>query len=405
MEKKHILVVSQYFYPENFRINDICTEWVKKGYKVTVVTGIPNYPQGKFYPGYGWCKRRKETWNGVEIIRLPIISRGKSSVRLALNYLSFVVSGWFWKLFTRVKADVVFTFELSPMTQALVGVWYARRRKIPHLLYVQDLWPESVEIVTGIKNKVVLNGLTKMVEGIYRRSDKIFATSPAFVTEIQKRVTDDKDKVLYWPQYAEEFYQPAERIPLQELPNSEAFTVMFTGNVGQAQGLDVLPRAAKILQEKRVNVRFVIVGDGRDKKHLQELIAENGVTESFTLVDRQPPEKIPSFLAHADMAFISFMDNAVLRKTIPAKLQSYMACGVPILAAVSGETQRVVEEAGCGVCTPDGDAEALAEKIVECASRSDLREMGKRAQAYSTRFFNKHSLLLEMDEYLQGEKL
>ena len=160
MRREHILVVSQYFYPENFRINDICAEWVKKGYKVTVVTGIPNYPQGKFYKGYGWFKRRKETWNGVDIIRIPLISRGKSSIRLALNYFSFVISGWFWKLFTRVKADIVFTFEVSPMTQALVGVWYAKRRKIPHYLYVQDLWPDNVEIVTGIKSKAILNPIS-----------------------------------------------------------------------------------------------------------------------------------------------------------------------------------------------------------------------------------------------------
>ena len=140
--KKHILVVSQYFYPEPFRINDMCKEWVKRGYKVTVVTGIPNYPEGKFYKGYGWCKKRKENIDGIDVIRLPIFARNKGgALRLALNYYSFVISGFFGKLFTRIKADLVFTFEVSPMTQALVGVWYAKKRKIPHYLYVQDLWP------------------------------------------------------------------------------------------------------------------------------------------------------------------------------------------------------------------------------------------------------------------------
>ena len=129
--KKHILVIAQYFYPEQFRINDICTEWVKRGYKVTVVTGIPNYPQGKYYDGYGLFKKRKETYNGIEIIRIPLVPRGNNSIMLALNYLSFVVSGFFWKMFTKIKADYVFIFEVSPMTQALPGVWYAKKRKIP----------------------------------------------------------------------------------------------------------------------------------------------------------------------------------------------------------------------------------------------------------------------------------
>ncbi len=139
MGKKHILVISQYFYPETFRINDIATEWVKRGYKVTVVTGIPNYPEGKFYKGYGWFRNNREIWNGIEIIRIPIIPRGSNSIGLILNYLSFVVSGFFWKCFTRIKTDYVFIFEVSPMTQALFGVWYARRRKIPCYIYVQDL--------------------------------------------------------------------------------------------------------------------------------------------------------------------------------------------------------------------------------------------------------------------------
>lgn len=158
-EKKHILVLSQYFYPEQFRINDMCNEWVKRGYKVTVLTGIPNYPYGKFYKGYGYTKKRHEQWNGMEIIRIPLIPRGKTAIGLILNYLSFVCSGFFWKTFTKVKADCIFMYEVSPMTQTLIGVWYAKKQKIPCFLYVQDLWPENVEIVTGIKNKTILNAI------------------------------------------------------------------------------------------------------------------------------------------------------------------------------------------------------------------------------------------------------
>ena len=172
--KKHILIISQYFYPEQFRINDICTEWVKRGYKVTVVTGIPNYPEGKYHKGYSLRKQRKSVYNGAEVIRIPLIPRGNNVVMLMLNYFSFVISGFFWKAFSKVKADLVFNFETSPMTQALPAVWYAKKHKIPFYLYVQDLWPENVEIITGIKSRLVIGPIEKMVGYIYKNSSIIF---------------------------------------------------------------------------------------------------------------------------------------------------------------------------------------------------------------------------------------
>jgi glycosyltransferase involved in cell wall biosynthesis len=269
--KKHILVIAQYFYPEQFRINDICTEWVKRGYKVTVVTGIPNYPQGKYYDGYGLFKKRKETYNGMDIIRIPLVPRGKNAIMLALNYLSFVVSGFFWKSFTRIKADFVFIFEVSPMTQALPGVWYAKKRKIPCYLYVTDLWPENVEIVGGIKNKTILNTIGIMVDYIYKRCDRIFTSSESFIQAIVDRGTDRK-KLEFWPQYAEDYYKPVdkEKANIPEIPQDGIFNIIFAGNIGFAQGLDVLPEAAKILKKTNTKVRFNIVGDGRFKDYLYE---------------------------------------------------------------------------------------------------------------------------------------
>lgn len=398
MKQKHILVVTQYFHPESFRINDMCVEWVKRGYKVTVLTGLPNYPEGKIYTGYRHGKKRRETWQGVDIIRIPLIARGKGAFRLALNYFSFVVSGLFWKTFTRLKADLVFSFEVSPMTQVLVGCWYAKRRKIPHYLYVQDLWPENVEIVTGIHSKAVLNPIGKMVNRIYKNCDLIFATSESFVTEIQKRVFDDKSKVKYWPQYAEEFYRPTEtRIP--ELAD-DAFKIIFTGNIGQAQGLDILPRTAKLLKEKAQNVKFVIVGDGREKDALVEDIKLHGVEDMFTLIPRKPAEEIPAYLCSCQAAFVSFMDNELFAKTIPAKLQSYMACGMPIIAAATGETERIVKEADCGVSAKIGDAEDLARAVSELIRESDPSRLGANARVYFEQHFKKEMLMDKMDAYI-----
>lgn len=400
---KHILVISQYFYPESFRINDICCDLVKRGYKVTVVTGIPNYPEGKFYPGYGWFRRRKETWNGIDIVRIPLTPRGKSSVGLFLNYLSFVVSGFFWKLFTRLKADYVFTFEVSPMTQALLGVWYAKRRKIPHYLYVQDLWPENVETVTGIHSKWVLGPISKMVNYIYKRCDKILATSPSFVDQIRERVSYDPGRVIYWPQYAEAFYQPLEKRSIPEIPEDGRFKIVFTGNIGQAQGLDILPQTARQLKDMGADTfRFVIVGNGRYQEQLLKEIAACAVEDMFLMIDRQPAERIPEILAACDAAFISFMDDPLFEKTIPAKLQSYMACGMPIVAAAKGETQKIIQEADCGVCCPIGDSKALAQALAAFAARNDLQSLSGNSRNYFLTHFEKVKVMDTFVELLES---
>lgn len=390
----HLLVVSQYFYPEEFRINDICREWVKRGYKVTVLTGIPNYPQGKFYDGYGFFKKRREKLEGIDIIRIPIVSRGKSQVQLILNYLSFVVSGLCWKWFTRIKADYVFIFEVSPMTQALPGVWYAKKRKIPCYLYVQDLWPENVEIVTGIHSSLIISPVNKMVDYIYKRCSRIFVTSESFKKAIACRGIEES-KIAYWPQYAEDFY-----IPIKTKKDDTAFKIIFAGNIGYAQGLYLLPQAACRLQNR--NIRFILIGEGRYKKELLKEIKRLKVEDMFHLIDKQPAVNIPQLLSAADVAFFSFMDNPLFEMTIPAKLQTYMACGMPILAAASGESKKIIEKAECGICTPIGDAEKLALAIRKMKD-SDLKKMGANAYKYANEFFSKKKLLDEMDSYFGGK--
>ena len=393
--KKHILVVSQYFHPEPFRINDICKDLVKRGYKVTVLTGIPNYPEGKFYPGYSWFKRRKETWEGIDIIRIPLLPRGKTSVGMVLNYFSFVVSGFFWKLFTRLKADVIFSFETSPMTQVLISVWYAKRRKLRHILYVQDIWPERVVMATGIKTELIIGPLRKMSTYIYRNTDKILTTSPSFREDIRSYIPDTPEKVDYWPQYAEEFYRPLPRAATPEIPDNGKFKVIFTGNIGQTLGLDVLVRTATLLKDQPVE--FVIVGDGRYREQMERYIQELDVQESFRMIPRQPAERIPELLAACDAAFASFMDN----KTISAKLQSYLACGMPVIAADDGETRRIVQEAICGLCCAFGDEKGLAEIICQMMSHPELPEMKKRARAYFEANFEKTMLMDELEVLLK----
>lgn len=404
---RHILVVSQYFYPEVFRVNDMCLEWVKRGYKITVVTGIPNYPMGKVFEGYGITKKRHEVWNGIEIYRIPLIPRGSGSIGMIANYLSFMVSGILAGKIKKIKADLVFSFEVSPMTQVMAGISFAKKLHVPHYLYVQDLWPENVVTITGIKNPLIIKPIDKMVDYIYKNSDEIFATSPSFVDAIcNRKVSVKKEKVHYWPQYAEEFYKPIEKMTAKKqaetygIPNDNSFKIVFTGNIGTAQGLDILPQVAELL--KNENIRFVIIGDGRYLERLVSDIKNRRLDNLFVFIARQSAEKIPMLLSACDVAFISFANNELWKMTIPAKLQSYMACGMPIIAVAEGETKKIIEESKCGrVCKMD-DSRELKKIILEMMT-ADLQEMGKNSLCYYNNYYKKEKLICEMLEYWDSD--
>jgi len=411
--KPHILIISQYFYPEAFRINDMAREWVERGYRVTAVTGIPNYPQGRFFEGYGFTHKRREVWNGVDVIRLPLIPRGKSPIGMAANYLSFAASGFLWKSMADIHADCVFSFEVSPMTQVLVGTWYAKKYHIPHFVYVQDLWPENIEAVAGIHNPVVIKAVNRMTDYIYKNADRIFTTSPSFADAIAGReVRVSREKIHYWPQYAEEFYRILDKDkvygmaegdsgnPVNLIPDTGTFKIAFTGNIGRAQGLGILPETAELLKDD--NVEFVIVGGGRYQEQFEKEIARRGVDGKFIMIPRQPAERIPEILGVCDAAFLSFMDTELFEKTIPAKLQSYMACGMPILAAAKGETKRIIEEARCGICCPIGDSRACAKAVRELME-GDTQTMGRNGREYCQRHFGKKMLMDEMDGFLEED--
>ncbi len=393
-----ILLVSQYFHPEQFRVNDIAQAWAERGHEVTVVTGVPNYPAGRFFSGYGWFRRRREKWNGVRVLRLPITPRGKGALPLAMNYLSFVVSGFFWQAFTRERPDIVFVYEVSPMTQALLGVWLAKRRKIPCFLYVLDLWPENVEMLSGIKSKAALGLIGRVVDRVYRGCDRVFTATRSASAAIAARGVP-AEKLAVWPQYAEEFYRPAPPGGPEELADSVWFTAIFAGNVGEAQGLDVLPRAAAILKAQGARVRFAVVGDGRYKETLVRNVREAGLDEHFRFYSAQPAAAIPAWMASCGAALVALAKNRVFETTLPAKVPSCMACGVPILGCADGETKEVIERSGAGMCAPAGNAEALADaaSAMSRMTDEDRAAMGARARAYYMANHEKNALLDHME--------
>ena len=413
-KQKHILFIAQVFYPEVFRSNDMAAEFIKRGYKVTVLTGIPNYPEGEFFEGYDCKHNLEEDWNGVHILRIPVVPRGHSSLQLIRNYHSFAASGKKWVRKHNLDVDLVFTFETSPMSQALIGAWYGKKYHVPVFLYAQDLWPENVEAITGIHNKLILGGINKMVDYIYKWTDKIFATSPSFVEDIvNRKVPVPREKVHYWPQYAEEFYKPmtppsegtkGENSYIDILANTPELKIAFTGNLGMAQGLDVLPKAAALLKESPV--KFVIVGDGRYKESFLEEIRKAQVEDKFILIPKQPAQKIPEILSLCDAGFISFAPITLWEHTIPAKLQSYMACRKVIIASAAGETERIIKEANCGFCVKTGDPQGLAEQIIAVLAWEDRKEkletLGRNAEAYFLKHFVKADLMDEMIGFIEN---
>lgn len=412
MKKKHILIISQYFYPETFRINDMACEWVKRGYKVTVLTGIPNYPMGKYYEGYDRKHKTRETWNDVNIIRIPLIARGNSSNKLlnalgmAANYFSFVYSGRKWvksKEAEQLHVDLVYTFEVSPMTQAKIGVWFKKRYGVPHYLYVTDLWPENVESVTGIHNSLIINPIQRMVDNIYKNTDYIFTCSKSFIPRIEKRGVS-KDKIEYWPQYAEEFYRPLQ--PEGDLiPKDGVINFVFAGSVGYAQGLDILVKAAEKLKLDSVFIRFNIIGDGRYLDTLQNCIKTSNVGDYFNFIPRRPAEEISNYIAFADALLITLAKNDVFAITLPAKVQSCFACGKPIIVSADGEAQLAVNEAKAGMCSDAEDVEGFVMNIKAFIgmSQEQRNELSRNALEYAMAHFDKKKQMDRLDEvFAQG---
>lgn len=401
-----ILVISQYYYPEQFRINDICKELVKRGHEVTVLTGIPNYPEGKYYKGYGLTKKRKDIKDGVDIIRLPIVPRGKKSIMLILNYISFVISGFFWSKFTRKKFDKVFIYEVSPMLQALPGVWYAKRKKIDSYIYVMDLWPESIQLVTNLNNKVILKFINRIVDYIYKNCKKILTSSESFIENIHNR-GHSKNKLVFWPQYAEEFYKPLNRdnCKIKEM-NTDDFKITFAGNIGYAQGLDIIINTAKILKERNIKAKFYLIGNGRAKEELVKDVEENNLQDYIKFIDKQPAEKIPEYYANADMAFITLKKNLISDEILPAKLQSYFACGVPILGSADGEIKQVIEKSKAGFCVESGNAEKLAEQIEKCINltKEELKQMQQNSREFYEKNYEKQMLLNVLEKEMEIRK-
>lgn len=383
-----ILFVCQYFYPEVFRGNDIAFHWVEDGHEVHVVCGVPNYPDGVFYQGYGWFKKRHEVVNGVKVIHLPIIPRGNNKIMLMLNYFSYLIVGWVYMLFHALfhKYDRVFVQQLSPVMMSAPGVLYKKLRRVPLYTWVLDLWPESLTAAGSINNKYVLAFFKHYVKSEYKHSDKILISSRSFEKSILE-YGDYKDKIVYYPQWSDA--SPNDNVNkndnLPELP--EGFKLMFAGAVGEAHGFECTMEAARLTKEHK-EIKWVIVGDGRKLEWVREYVKEYGLEETVYTLGRFPAETMSWFFNQADVMLVTLSDDPLFRLYSPAKISSYMAAGKPIVAVLNGEGAEVIKDADCGWTLAAGDAEGFAKLAVKL-SQMDKRVMEEKG-ANALRYYNEH---------------
>lgn len=403
----HILVVSQYFWPENFRINELVRSLTERGYHVTVLTGMPNYPEGRIYDGYGLRRNMRQSYFGAEVVRVPLVPRGKgSSVLLFLNYVSFAFfASVLSPVVIRKKFDFIFVCQLSPVTVGLPAILLKKVLKIPIVYWVLDLWPESLAAIGVVKSKIILNYVDQLVRFIYRNCDKIIVSSQGFIQSIESKGISSK-RLDYFPNWYEMDYSVKQKsglknqFDIQKLP--KGFKVMFAGNIGVAQDFETILSAAE-LTKKYSDIHWIILGDGRMSDWVKKEISSRGLSDSFHMLGRFSSEAMPYFFAEADAMLVTLKNDPIFSLTAPGKIQSYMACAKPIIAAVDGEGNRLITDSGSGLASPSGDPEALAESVIAIYHMTEEQKIkiGEAGRRYCEKYFNRECLMDKLDGWIK----
>ena len=369
----NILIVTHYFHPENFRINDLAIELKNKNHKVSVLTPIPNYPEGKFYVGYGIFRKRKEYWNGINIYRSLLIPRGAgSNISLAISWISSIFGNLFTSLFILNNSfDLIFVFGPSPFTICLPAIFIKKIKRIPICFWVQDLWPESVASAGNLNTSLIPRLLMPLVRFTYNSCDKILVSSPGFINSIKEK-NIRINNVTFFPQWAEPIFR---KIKIKTNSNLNipkgSFIIMFAGNIGESQDFPSILKAANQLKNYK-NIHWVILGSGRKEKWVKQKIEELGISDVFHMLGRFPLKKMPEFYSEATAMLISLSKKHIFSLTIPAKLQSYLACGKPILAMIDGVTAELVKESNAGFVCNSENSDQLAKNILTMSKMSNV---------------------------------
>ena len=382
-----VLIWTQYFWPENFHINEVALSLLAQGVEVTVLTGKPNYPEGKIFVGYKAIGIQKDKYYGFDVIRIPLWQRGKNSgLGLLINYLSFILSGYLFAPYALrgKKFDVVFVYAPSPLLQALPAIYVAWLKRAPLVLWVQDIWPDALVATGFIKNRWILYMVGLVVRYVYHFSDTILIQSEGFRASVE-RWTKKTNHIYFHPNAAE--YNPVQDPTTSTCTTlasdiASHFSVVFAGNIGTAQSCETIIECAKLLQSNK-NIKFYLIGNGS----MVDAITKNIVAsklDNVVMTGRVPTEDMASIYASASVLLLTLRDAPSLSATIPSKLQSYLAAGKPIIASCNGESANIVNQARAGLICPAGDANALAIGILKLYEMQpeERASFGKNARKY-----------------------
>ncbi|PKM55163.1 MAG: glycosyltransferase WbuB [Firmicutes bacterium HGW-Firmicutes-5] len=379
-----ILVVCQYYYPEQFRINDICEQLVLDGHSVNVLTGLPNYPEGKIPKEYKWGKKRKETINGVQVIRSFEFGRGSNTVSLGLNYISYMISASVKMLFMKKDFDLVFAYQLSPVTMVLPAIIIKKIGKVPLYLYCCDIWPDSMKNIINNQDHIIYKVLKRFSTYIYSQSDEIGITSKPFFEYFQKVHSISIKKISYIPQHAEETY-----LSIDEPVDNGVIDFVFMGNIGIAQDIDCIIDAANIMHND-YHFKVHLVGDGSYLEKCKNKVKERQLSDYFIFHGRHPLDQMPKFYDIADACLLTLKGDSLVGLTMPSKLQGYMAAGRPVFGAINGAAQDIINESKCGVCVDASNSILLAEAMRDFIENPlRYQECGKYGRKYFVENFTK----------------
>lgn len=386
----NILVVCQYYYPEPFRISDICETLVKNGHEVTVITGLPNYPEGRVLDNYRSGKKRKEVINGVRVIRCFEIGRGNSNMQLFMNYLSFSVSASFKAVLLKDKFDVIFVNQLSPVLMAIPAIFYKNKHNKKMLLYCLDLWPDSLAAGGIRESSFIYKVFKRLSKWIYSSADSIAVTSNRFKEYYKNTLGMNIDNIIHLPQYAEDLFSGS-----VEVTKENKFNFVFAGNIGDMQSVETIIKAANELRE-RSDITFHIVGDG-SKLEECKLLSNELDLENIIYYGRRPVSEMPQYYGLADAMLITLKDNKNISYTLPGKVQSYMAASKPIIGSINGEANQVITDAKCGsVCSAE-NYKGLANLIIEFCNSDNKEEMAKNSYNYYISHYSKEKFISKLE--------
>ena len=389
-----ILIVCQYYYPEPFRISDICEALVQEGHSVTVVTGTPNYPEGEIYPGYENGAHADEIINGVHVHRCPLVPRKTGAMYRFLNYYSYVWSSWRYLRKMRESFDVVLVNQLSPVMMAEGAIKWARKNHKKCVLYCLDLWPESL-LVGGIrKDSLIYRVFFAVSQRVYRRVDDILVSSKAFIDYFEENLNIRDKRIRWLPQYAEDMFGELPEVEKEE----NVVNFLLAGNIGNLQSVETIVEAAQLLKEEK-GIHIHIVGSGISLDKCKSM-AEG--LDNITFHGRHSLSEMPRFYAMADAMIVSLVKDPGLSANLPGKVQSYLAAGKPVIGSINGETARVIREADCGMCAPAEDPAALAEVMRQVAAQPEkLKQYGENARRYYYENFHKEYFISELTKVLR----